>query len=337
MDETHVPPVAVVIIGMNVERCLPECIGSVLEADYPSDKKRILYVDGGSNDRSVELARHFGKVEIIELKDSSPTPGRGRNVGLRATQEPLIQFIDGDTQLHPQWFQRAIPYLKGEVIAVCGIRKERFPRKNFYHLIGDIEWQYEEGPCRYFGGDALVRREALEAIGGYDEDLVAGEDPDLSSRLREKGGVIYRISEVMTVHDLNMTTLRQYLRRAFRTGHAYSEIGLRYMTRKEKLWFKELLRICGGVLLPWFLIALGFVVGNPVVGIVAGLAVAMRPFWKAFSFKRRFNLSTSQALLYALHLSLVVYPQCVGALRYGWTLLSGNPLKNRADGGKDRS
>jgi GT2 family glycosyltransferase len=45
----------------------------------------------------------------------------------------------------------------------------------------------KEGPCDFFGGGVLIRREALEDANGYDEYLIAGEDPDLSYRIREKG------------------------------------------------------------------------------------------------------------------------------------------------------
>jgi len=67
---------------------------------------------------------------------------------------------------------------------VTGRREERHPRKNIYHILTEMEWRYEIGPCRYFGGDVLIRREALERTGGFDELLIAGEDPELSYRVR---------------------------------------------------------------------------------------------------------------------------------------------------------
>lgn len=329
MKQEPYPDIAVVIIGINVERYICECITSVLEAEYPAEKLHAVFVDGGSNDRSVELAKGFDGVRVIELKDPSPTPGKGRNAGFRAVQAPLIQFMDADTTLHPAWFEKALPYFKDKVAAVCGYRKERYPEKNFYHTIGNIEWRYEEGPCRYFGGEALIQRDVLEQCGGYDEDLVAGEDPDLSYRIRQKGWIIYRIKEEMTTHDLNMTKFRQYLKRAFRTGHAYAEIGLRYARNKEKMWVRELLRITAGVCVPWLILILGMLFGNLSLGLILAFVTAFRPLWKTFRFKREFNLTTPAALFYALHLSFVVYPQFAGVLRYIYTLIAGSPLRNK--------
>ena len=113
-----------------------------------------------------------------------------------------------------------------------------------------MEWHYETGPCRYFGGEVLVRRSVLETTGGFDEDLVAGEDPELSYRIRRNGWQILRIDAPMSIHDINMTNFRQYLKRAYRSGYAYVEIALRFIRKPEKLWLKESIRILVKALLP---------------------------------------------------------------------------------------
>ncbi|MBW2706904.1 MAG: glycosyltransferase, partial [Deltaproteobacteria bacterium] len=89
--QTTLPEIGVVIIGVNVERYLGDCIGSVHSADYPRDLLKIVYVDGGSRDASVQVAREFEGVEVIELNDRHPTPGRGRNAGWKTLAAPLIQ------------------------------------------------------------------------------------------------------------------------------------------------------------------------------------------------------------------------------------------------------
>ncbi len=324
------PEIGVVVIGINVERYISDCIASVLNAEYPPGKVKVVYVDGGSNDRSVELAKSFPSVRVVELRDPSPTPGRGRNAGCRAVASPLVQFMDADTTLHPRWFLDALPHLENEkVAAVCGRRRERYPDRNFYHAIGNMEWNHEQGPCRYFGGEALVRRDVLERCGGYDDNLVAGEDPDASYRIRQEGWTILRIDADMTIHDLNMTRFRQYLKRAFRTGHAYAEIGLRYAGRKEKLWIRELARICVGACAPLVSIGAGLVSGHVLPGFLLALLLFIRPAWKTFRFAKEFGLSLPKAIWYSLHLSFVIYPQFAGALRYLYTLLAGTPLRNK--------
>ncbi len=167
-----------------------------------------------------------------------------------------------------------------------------------------------------FGGDVLVTKEALADVEGYDEWLVGGEDPELSFRLRQNGGVIYRANGVMTVHEINMSTFSQYWHRTVRTGYAYAEVAMRYIQHQEKFWIKELTRIVLATLLSSLLVILRWLTGYFYLGFILGLGVALRNLRSIFKFKRRYHLTVWQSTLYALHLSFVVYPQMVGILKY---------------------
>lgn len=322
------PNIDVVIIGINVRHYLADCIASVRAADYPQELLTITFVDGGSSDGSAAIGREAG-IRVIELNDPHPTPGRGRNAGLFAAAAPFVQFLDADTILDRAWFKAALPHFSETTVAVCGKRSERFPDKNNYHVIASVEWHYEQGPCRYFGGDFLARREPLVAEGGFDDLLIAGEEPDFSARLRRRGWVIWRIADAMTLHDLNMTCFRQYWKRAFRSGHAYAEVGLRHLGTPEKLWARELARIIATALLPLVAIAAGAAVRHPGAGLVLALAVALKPLARTPSVMRRYRLPFTTALLYTLHAAFVVWPQFAGILRYILTAAGGAPLLNR--------
>jgi len=323
------PRIAVVIIGVNVARYIADCIASVRAARYPQELLELIYVDGGSRDDSAERAGKYAGVRVIELRDCHPTPGRGRNAGWRVTAAPLVQFLDADTLLDPEWFDAARTQLSGGVGALCGRRRERFPDKNIFHRITEAEWHYEYGPCRYFGGDVLVRREALEKTGGFDETLVAGEDPELSYRIRHAGWQIIRIDAPMTLHDINMSRLRQYCRRAYRSGYAYAEIGLRFAAQPEKLWLRELARICVRAALPPALFAAGALSSAWQAGAALALLALCRPFFRVRRFMKVYSLKPGEACAYAAHASLVIYPQFFGALRYAAARLCNRPLKNK--------
>ena len=321
------PLVDVVIIGINVQRYLGDCIASIRAADYPQELLAITFVDGGSGDRSVAIGREAG-INVIELNDLHPTPGRGRNAGLFAATAPYVQFLDADTLLDRDWLKTALGHFKEKVVAVCGKRSERWPDQNNYHLIASVEWHYEQGPCRYFGGDFLALREPLVAEGGFDDLLIAGEEPDFSARLRRKGWIIWRIAAAMTLHDLSMTTFKQYWKRAYRSGHAYAEVGLRHLGTPEKLWARELARVCMTVLLPFFLVIAGAAVGHPFIGLLLALAVAFKPLLRIPRLPRQYGISVSTALLYAAHATFVVYPQFFGVARYLLTRGGATPLMN---------
>jgi len=330
--QTTLTEIGVVIIGVNVDRYLAQCIRSVQAADWPRELLKIVYVDGGSRDASVRVAREFEGVEVIELNDRHPTPGRGRNAGWKTLATPLIQFMDADTVLHPDWFQRAYAALDDSNTAVCGHRREKYPAKNVYHRFTEMEWHYETGPCRYFGGEVLVRQSVLAATGGFDENLVAGEDPELSYRIRQSGWQILRIDAPMSTHDINMTAFRQYLKRAYRSGYAYAEIALRFIRKPEKLWLKESIRILVKALLPICLVIAGILSGHPWWGILLGLLILGRPLFNLGRLKRGSRQPWRYVLLYTGHTALVVYPQFWGMVRYFWGRATGRPLRNKGRG-----
>lgn len=309
-------PISVVIIGINVERYIKACIDSIKRTDYPQELLEIIYVDGGSKDSSVAIAQNCPHVKVIQLQQNRPTPGRGRNAGWKIAKHALVQFLDADTTVDPFWFKQAQEQLHDRVVAVCGRRSELERRKNPYHLIGDIEWDATPGFIDAFGGDVLIKKEALEAVGGYDDSLIGGEDPDLSYRLRQNNGLLLRIDAPMTIHDLNMDSFKQYCRRAFRTGHAYAEVGLRYRKDPEKFWLKELTRIGSSTTVPWFLWTSLSLLGLPILGPLLAAALAFRPLRLVKGFQEKFHLSMKESVLYALHLSFVVYPQMAGVLDY---------------------
>ncbi len=323
------PHIGVVIIGVNVKNHLADCVRSVRAADYPQDLIAITYVDGGSTDGSEQIAGRLGGIAVIALNDAHPTPGRGRNAGWKAAQAPLIQFLDADTTVDPHWFKRAVTALNGHVAAVCGWRREKYPQKNVFHKLTQMEWRYETGPCRYFGGDVLIRRQTLAATGGFDESLVAGEDPELSYRIRHQAGRIVRIDAAMTTHDINMGTWRQYWKRACRSGYAYAEIGLRFVNRKEKLWFRELLRVSAVALLPPAVAAAGIAMGHAAVAGVMAVLIIGRPFLRLHRIKTESQCNWAEALLYAGHATVVIYPQFCGVVRYLAGRLLGRPLRNK--------
>lgn len=325
----NLPTIGIVIIGINVEKYLSGCIQSIKECDYPDDLLEIVYVDGGSTDNSSQIARTFEGLKVIELYDPHPTPGRGRNIGWKSLSTPVIQFLDADTKMHPLWLKRALPQLSGDVAAVCGHRRELKPQKNLFHLFTDIEWGYGVGLCKYFGGDVLITREVLVKTRGYDNDLIAGEDPELSYRIRQMGLNILRIDTPMTTHDINMSTVKAYLKRAYRSGYGYAEICLRFIMNKEKIWLRKITGITGRLLLPYFFIILGFVTGYVWPGIILGLFSFFRPLCSLNKIRRNNNLTLKHSILYAIHYIVVDYPQFCGIIRYLLGQIANIPLRNQ--------
>ncbi len=106
---------------------------------------------------------------------------------------------------------------------VCGRRRERFPEASIYNRLCDREWDTPVGQAKACGGDALARMSALDEVGGYNPSLIAGEEPEMCVRLRQRGWEIWRLDAEMTLHDAAMTRFSQWWKRTRRGGYAAAE------------------------------------------------------------------------------------------------------------------
>lgn len=252
-----------VVIGRNEGPRLAACLASLgSEAAAP-----LIYVDSGSTDDSLDIARRAG-ADVVVLDPSVPfTAARARNAGFArlmagADAPPLVMFIDGDCELVPGWLAQAIGFLDThpQVVAVAGRRRERFPDASIYNRQCEDEWNTPPGPGTPFGGDVLMRAAALSAAGGYRDSLIAGEEPELALRLRRAGGEIWRIDSDMTRHDATMHRLGQFWSRAVRGGHAFAEGAALHGRGPERHYIRETARaLVWGFALPLAILLLALV------------------------------------------------------------------------------
>ena len=313
------PLLSIVVIGRNEGTRLARCFESILTADWPSADLELIYVDSDSRDGSPRVARSFG-VEVIVLHPLRPTAALGRNAGWRRARGEFVFFLDGDTVLDPAFIRHALSVLEDRRIAVVwGHRRELAPHASVFNRVLDLDWIYPAGISDFCGGDAIMRRSALKQCGGFNESLIAGEEPELCSRLRSGGWQIAHIDHAMTGHDLAMHSFRQYWRRATRAGYAYREVSEVLKDTPTPLWAEAARHnreraalLCSGFLST---IAASFLLQNlwPVfaAAVLFGL-VAGRTAWKI-----RWKCDNPLTLiLYSLHAHLQQIPIYVGQLQY---------------------
>ncbi|HZD50094.1 MAG TPA: glycosyltransferase family 2 protein, partial [Silvibacterium sp.] len=278
------------------------------------------YVDSASSDGSPELASACG-AQVIVVQSERPTAALGRNAGWRATKAEFILFLDGDTIVHPDFPKSALkPMLQDpSIAAVWGHRREIHTEQSIFNRVLDLDWVYAPGFTEFCGGDVLVRRKALEEVGGYDSDLIAGEEPEMCRRMRARGYTILHIDHPMTGHDLQITQWRQYWRRATRAGYAFAEVSRRFRDSDDPSWEADRKRnlVRGGFWAASLIIAVvtSLVLLTPLpLALWAALFVALslRSAWKA-RWKSR-NVAT--LLLFGVHSHLQQIPVCIGQLQH---------------------
>jgi len=317
-NDAALPALSIVVIGRNEGSRLAKCLDSIKLVRGVAVRE-IIYCDSASTDGSPELAARYGATVIV-VRPERPTAAIGRNAGWRRADSDLVLFLDGDTVLHPDFPRAAFEALSRDasLAAVWGHRRESHPEASIFNRVLDLDWVYRPGFTEFCGGDVLMRRKALLEAGGFDEMLIAGEEPELCRRMRARGYRILHIDQPMTMHDLQITRVSQYWRRATRAGHAYAEVSERYRGSNDPSWAAErrgnLLR---GIFWPISLavailasIRFGFI---PIAVWFALLPLlAVRSAWKArWKTGNRLTL-----LLFGIHSQLQQIPICVGQLQY---------------------
>lgn len=281
MQQTVPPSVDAVVIGRNEGERLRACLGTL-----HGRVRRLIYVDSGSSDGSIDLAHGFG-AEIVGLDLSVPfTAARARNAGLAvlAADPPMfVQMLDGDCEMDAGWVAAALAGFAAHpaAVVVCGRRRERFPQASVYNALADREWDTPVGPARACGGDALMRYAAVRAVGGYRADLIAGEEPELCLRLRAAGGEVWRIAAEMTRHDAALVRFGQWWRRSVRAGHAFAEGAALHGAGPDRHWAVETRRaVIWGLLLPMGIAIAAFVTPVALAGLLIYPAQVLRLAWR---------------------------------------------------------
>lgn len=322
--------VAVVAIGRNEGQRLIACIESALKAC-----PLVVYADSGSTDNSVRAAGELG-AHVVQLDLSTPfTAARSRNAGFAELRRlnpaaQFVQFVDGDCTFDPEWMAKAIAFLTANPTAavVCGRRRERFPRKTVYNHLCDMEWDTPVGTAKYCGGDAMMRVEAFEKVGGYNPAVIAGEEPELCVRLRAAGWTIHRIDGEMTLHDADMTRFAQWWKRNIRAGHAFAEGHAMHGQPPERHRARETRgNFVWGLLVPIIAIAATSVISlwRPSLAALGALPLLGYPLLLAKVARGRMSrgAGVSDALLYAWFVVLGKFPQAIGQLTYLWNRARG--------------
>lgn len=312
MAEKHQKPplLSVVIIGHNEGERLLGCLESVKNLVSLDGGMEIIYVDSTSTDDSVERVKEQG-ITVLEDDAEKPSAASARNVGWRAAQGKYILFLDGDTVVVPGFVNEGLSYFSDEKIAIVwGHRREIYPRRSIYHRVLDLDWVYQPGLSDFCGGDCLARRSVLEEVGGYDPNMIAGEEPEMCRRIRARGDKILHIDQPMTFHDHHITSFSQYWSRAVRSGHAYAKVARRFQDSDDPFWKREARsnRIHGTVAAITPVLAVLF----PYIMISLIFAVLARTMWRA----RWKSDHWMTLMLYGIHSHFQQIPILWGQISY---------------------
>lgn len=330
--------VGIVVVGRNEGERLRRCLEALDQL-----AAHVVYVDSGSSDSSVALARARG-VQVVELDRSAPfTAARGRNAGVARLAEldpqlEFVQFLDGDCVIERSWIARGLVELGRDprVAAVCGRRRELHPERSIYNRLCDMEWNTAPGGGADVGGDSLMRLSAFRQVGGFDASLIAGEDPELSMRLRAAGFDIVRVDADMTWHDAAIVRIGQWWGRNVRAGYTYAQwrsfpdtdLGRVRRRRAASALFwavaAPLAAVAGALVLLQLGLQASIVLPSALLGL---LALYAAPAFRARAARLQRGDPPARASEYGVFCVLGKFPETQGLARHAFDVLRGKRSK----------
>jgi len=209
------PTLSIVIPALNSVETIGRCLQSVSQYSDPGNVE-IIVVDNGSTDGTVEKACEFD-VRIVRV----PIDGfvsRVRNQGAELARAPLIAFLDSDCLVKPDWYETVLTSFDDSQIGVVGSRCGETDKPSWVERVWQSAYVDDQIEKRQIvdyvpSGSMALRRQLFDEIGGFDESLETGEDPDLCRRVRELGLDIVEDRGMQCVHLGNPQTLRAFFKR----------------------------------------------------------------------------------------------------------------------------
>jgi succinoglycan biosynthesis protein ExoA len=253
------PGVSVVMPVLNEERNLELAVRRVLAQDYPGELEVILAV-GPSRDGTREIANALAAVDPrIRVVDNpaAHTPA-ALNIGIAASQHEIIVRVDGHAELLDGYVKRAVELLEETGAANVGGVMDAQGSTPFEEAVavayttrlglGGSAFHLVESPA----GEAdtvflgVYRKDAVVAVGGFDESMHRAQDWELNYRLRTSGHKIWFSPELRVTYRPR-STLLALMKQMYETGRWRREVVQRYPETATPRYFAPPLTLIGVV------------------------------------------------------------------------------------------
>ena len=188
------PLVSIIIPNYNREKVIGETLESLMRQTY--DKWEAIIVDDGSSDNSLEIIKAFelksSKIKVLIRNRVPKGPSVCRNIGVQRAKGKYLIFLDSDDILADFCLEKRMKYIlahqnldfavfnivefnnvPGDITGVFTTHCDEFVDYLTLFLNNTIPW----GVC-----SPIWKKEFFTIIGGFDEDMVFMEDPELHTR-----------------------------------------------------------------------------------------------------------------------------------------------------------
>jgi len=226
----QLPFISVILPVRNEEKYIRACVTSVFEQDYPAEKMEVVFVDGCSSDRTVEILQEMQKTypQIVVLENPNRTVPYAMNIGIAYSKAPVIVRLDAHAEYPADYVRLSVETLLtvecDNAGGCCETRGRGF--------MGDAIAQMLSTPLGV--GNSTFRlapesgyvdtvpfgcwkRELFDRIGGFDERMTRNQDNELNHRIRKNGGKIYLNHNIRVIYYCR-DTIKGIMKMGFQNG-----------------------------------------------------------------------------------------------------------------------
>lgn len=176
------PIVSVIIPTKNSAATLGDCLQSIKKQTYSAAKIELIVIDNFSSDATPSLAKKTADIFI----QKGPERSAQRNYGVKKAHGKYVMIIDSDMQLAPEVIEQCVEKIGHTPNTVGIIMPEESFGEGFWAQCKQLERSFYVGVA-YMEAARFFKKTDFTAVGGYDTNMVSGEDWDLSQRIEAKG------------------------------------------------------------------------------------------------------------------------------------------------------
>ncbi len=196
--------VSVVVPTFRRADLLRRCLEALASQDFQASDYEILIADDAVSEATRRQVEAFGRGTAARVRYLSVTethgPAAARNVGWRESTGEIIAFTDDDCVPDPRWLTEGLAAFREGVAAVSGKLIVPLPEAPTDYERNEAGLERAE----FVTANCFVRRETMEAVGGFDERFQAAwrEDSDLHFALLRRGDRIVKAPAAVVVHPV---------------------------------------------------------------------------------------------------------------------------------------
>lgn len=203
---TNRPTVTIGLCARNAENIIKPSIESILAQDFPKESMEIIFVDDGSEDRTLNIMRTYAsRLKARSRIFGGPRIGLGkaRNTVVWNASGDYIVWVDSDTVIPSEHVRKQVEFMEeNPKVAIAGAKFYGLPDKDLVVTLQNLEWMainyvhanmLKKNIAGAVCAGTIYRTRAIRQIGGFDTKVTgAGEDEELEWKILQSGWKVHK-------------------------------------------------------------------------------------------------------------------------------------------------